>query len=55
MGTIKGLKKVRHPQALEAVEKLKANLRQEQTLLIQSLCQGHQAILAPEQVRVATF
>jgi len=36
-------------KALEAVEKLKANLRQEQTLLIQSLCQGHQAILAPEQ------
>lgn len=36
-------------QATEAADRLYDNLRQEQTLLIQSLCASHQQILAPEQ------
>ena len=37
-------------QAIEAVERLNDNLRQEQAMLIQSMCANHQQVLAPEQV-----
>lgn len=39
-------------QAIEAVEQLNENLRQEQAMLIQSMCANHQQVLAPEQVQL---
>lgn len=38
-------------QAMEAVEKLRSNLRQEQIMLVQTMCATFQQHLAPHQVR----
>ena len=37
-------------QVLDAIDRLKKNILQEQTLLLQTLCIAHQQYLAPEQV-----